>query len=184
MKGAAILALVTVAASALAASSCEVPHSARNGSSRSATVVHVADGDTLTVRMDATGITSKVRLLAIDAPESYTTRYGYTECGGEQAKEMLKRLAAAHPQVRVVADPTQDPTDRYGRTLAYIDPQDGSVSFQHRMVAAGWASVYRYRPSDPPSRAESLEVTARRAHAERRGVWQSCGGFHVREAAR
>lgn len=48
------------------------------GDALTGTVVKIADGDTITVRT-TDGQRRKVRLLAIDTPESYAMRYGYTE---------------------------------------------------------------------------------------------------------
>lgn len=141
-------------------------------------IVKVADGDTITVL--AGGRRLRVRLLAIDTPESNTARYGYAECGGEAAKHAMQRLAIAHPRVTLTTDPTQDKTDRYGRTLAYVAPQGGGDTFQANQVRDGWAQVYRFNRSSPPQRADDYDRLARRARAAHRGVWDTCGGFHKR----
>lgn len=138
-------------------------------------VVRVADGDTITVRTRA-GERVKVRLLGIDAPESTTLRRGHAECGGRQAKALMQRLAAEHPAVTLVSDPSQDDVDRYGRHLAYVVPTGGGTSFQERVLQAGWAQVYVFRKSSPPARTSRFRAAADRARGDRRGVWNACGG--------
>lgn len=140
-----------------------------------ARVVRVADGDTITVRREV-GEKVKVRLLGIDAPESTTLRRGHAECGGQEAKALMQRLAAQHPRVTLVSDPTQDAVDRYGRQLAYVVPTGGGPSFQERVLEAGWAQVYVFRESSPPARTSRFRAAAAQARGERRGVWQACGG--------
>lgn len=147
-----------------------------------ARVMRIVDGDTIVVRTHD-GQRRKVRLLAIDAPESYPTRHGFRECGGGEAKAALQRLARRSPKVILETDPNQDETDRYGRLLAYITPSARRVSFQATLVRSGWAEVYRYNEDRPPSRAEDLDRLADAARREGTGVWRTCGGFH-RKATR
>ena len=143
-------------------------------------VVKIADGDTITV-VTEDGQRHTVRLLAIDTPESYATRYGYTECGGEEAKKALQRLVNRSPKVTLTTDPTQDREDRYGRLLAYVAPAGGGQSFQAALVRAGWAEVYRFDEATPPQLADNLDPLAEAARDAGIGVWRSCGGFHRRE---
>lgn len=150
------------------------------GDTLTGTVVKIADGDTITVRT-GDGQRHKVRLLAIDTPESYATRYGYTECGGDQAKEAMQQLVKRSPKVKLTTDPTQDETDRYGRLLAYVAPAGGGQTFQAALVRAGWAEVYRFDEDAPPQLADKLDPLAEAARRAGAGVWRSCGGFHQRE---
>lgn len=136
-------------------------------------VVSVADGDTLTVL--AGGRRVRVRLLGIDAPESSSLRYGRPQCGGAAAKAALSRWRLRHPVVTVRTDRTQDSTDRYGRTLAYVTA--GNESAQAALLTAGLAKVYVYDRTRPFQRAGHYRALAAHARAQRAGVWSTCGGF-------
>lgn len=143
------------------------------------TIVKVADGDTVTVRLDAGGKTS-VRFLGIDAPESSALRRGHAECGGQQAKALMGRLAARHRRVTLVSDPSQDERDRYDRALAYVVPRGGGPSLQQQMLEAGLAQVYVFRKNHPPARTTQFRKAAALAEREHRGVHALCGGSFTR----
>ena len=87
-----------------------------------AEVLRVVDGDTIDIRDDVRG-RLRVRVLGIDTPE--TTKPGSTVgCWGPEATEFAKSTMVGQ-RVALVTDPTQDRTDRYGRTLAYLVRADG-----------------------------------------------------------
>ncbi|MDA0165931.1 thermonuclease family protein [Solirubrobacter ginsenosidimutans] len=144
---------------------------------RSARIVRVIDGDTLRVRLSS-GRQITVRLIGIDTPE--TKRPGVAvECGGTAASAYMHRIAFRRGrgrQVTLVNDPSQDATDRYGRTLAYVDASEkGDLS--RLMLRAGWASVYVY--ANPFGRLARYESAAGQAAARRAGAWDRCDGdFH------
>ena len=146
------------------------------GSGRSSgRIVSVADGDTVTVRLDS-GATHTVRLLAMDSPERYATRYGSPdECGSFAASAFMDRFDGA--RVRLIADPSQDDRDRYGRLLRYV-ALPGGVDIGAREVGRGLAMPYVYRrPARRLRRYRALAIGARR---EGRGSWgPPCDGdFH------
>ena len=136
-------------------------------------VIRVIDGDTLEVRT-AQG-KEKVRMLGIDTPE--TVRPGVAvECGGPEASAFMKRLAEG-TSVCLITDPTQDERDRYDRLLAYVLPSFGEVSYQQRILAAGWAEVYVYGRKF--RRHAAFAKAQEKARAKGAGVWSACGGdFH------
>jgi len=123
-------------------------------SSITCVVKKLADGDSLTC---ADG--RKVRLLLIDTPEMQQRPYGL------MAKRQLELLARPGTALRLERD--KNPTDRYGRTLAYA--WVGEVMINERMVANGWAVVLAYedvRYLDRMKRAE------RAARSGKKGFWQ------------
>jgi micrococcal nuclease len=175
------LALAATAAAVLGGCSAAIERvDQAEGEALTGRVVKIADGDTITVRT-GDGQRRKVRLLAIDTPESYATRYGYTECGGEEAKEAMRRLVKRSPRVKLTTDPSQDETDRYGRLLAYVAPAAGGETFQAALTRQGWAEVYRFNERRPPRLARKLDPLAEAARRSGAGVWRSCDGFHVRQ---
>jgi endonuclease YncB( thermonuclease family) len=144
---------------------------------RSARIVRVIDGDTLRVRLSS-GQQITVRLIGIDTPE--TKRPGVAvECGGKAASAFMHQIAFRRGrgrQVTLVGDRSQDATDRYGRTLAYVDAS-GKGDLGRLMLRAGWASVYVF--ANPFERLARYESAAGQAADRRSGAWDRCDGdFH------
>jgi len=147
-----------------------------------ARVTSVIDGDTLKVRL-ANGVTTRVRLIGIDTPE--TKKPGTrVQCGGRDATARMKKLALRNGRgrsVRLRTDPTQDLTDRYGRLLAYVSA--GGDDFGRVMVGSGWATTYVYRDTDF-ERVSTYRKAERTARAARKGVHRLCASnFHRASAA-
>lgn len=146
-----------------------------------ARVVRVVDGDTLKVRL-SDGRRRTVRVLGIDTPETKRPDTP-VECGGPQASAAMARLALRGDGVRatgrdvvLIADPTGDAEDRFGRVLAYVEADGRDLG--ERQIAEGWSEVYAFRGRRFQRRAryERAEAQARRAG---RGAWTACDGvFH------
>ena len=147
-----------------------------------ATVVSVADGDTITVELD--GERSSVRLIGIDTPETFVTRTGYKECYGAEASAFAKETLTPGTVVYLERDITD--TDRYDRLLRYVWVDAGSVGagpagtaamFNELLVADGYAIPYPYAPDnrEQPRFVAAAEV----ASAEGIGIWCSCGGKRI-----
>ena len=119
-----------------------------------ASVVHVSDGDTITVRTKY-GEKIKVRLYAIDAPEK-------AQPYGPQSIGILKRLVLNEFVTVEVVD-----TDRYGRKVGrvYLNRQDMNAE----MIRLGAAWHYRYY--DKSAQYNQYEDIERCARNERRGLW-------------
>jgi len=80
-------------------------------------VEEVVDGDT--VKVSYLWKETSIRLIWIDAPESYALRYGYVECYWAETKVYLKNLIE-WKSVTLAYDTSQSHKDDYGRLLAYI----------------------------------------------------------------
>ena len=113
-------------------------------------VVHVQDGDTLTVLVSKTQV--KVRLSEIDAPES-------KQPFGARSKQSLSELAFGKV-VRVVAIGI----DRYGRTLGRV--YVATLDVNSEQIRRGMAWVYDQYVKDV-----SLYAYQKTAKSERRGLW-------------
>ena len=137
-----------------------------------AVVLKVVDGDTIDIRDDNRG-RLRVRLLGIDTPE--TKKPGYTVgCWGPEATEFAKSTMVGQ-RVALVPDPTQDRTDRYGRTLAYLVRADG-WDYSVEAARAGTAHSYIYG-GRPVSRYDAIEAAEREARDALRGLWgPPCNG--------
>jgi micrococcal nuclease len=116
-----------------------------------AVVTEVVDGDTIEVVVN--GVTERVRLIGIDAPE-------VGQCGYEEATDLLDLLIGDDP----VTLSGGDAVDRYGRLLRFVsvaqpigevygaDTYDAGVA----LIANGYA-IARYDSSDGYG-AHSAEV--------------------------
>ena len=107
------------------------------------------------------------RILGIDTPE--TKKPGYTiGCWGPQATQFAKGTLLGQA-VAVIADPTQDRTDRYGRTLAYLVKGDG-WNYSIEAARAGVATSYVYQ-GDPVSLYPEIVAAEQEARDAQRGLW-------------
>jgi micrococcal nuclease len=131
-----------------------------------ALVLKIVDGDTIDIRDDNRG-RLRIRLLGIDTPE--TKKPNYTVgCWGPEATEFAKSTMLGQ-RVALIPDPTQDMTDRYGRTLAYLDKADG-WDYSVEAARAGAAHSYIYH-GQPVERADQIAAAEQEAKAAGRGLW-------------
>lgn len=138
-----------------------------------ATVVSVADGDTITVKLN--GVKQRVRLIGIDAPELAHEEQS-EECYALESTAELKELVL-EKEVVLEADSTQDNADKYGRLLRYVFLADeATVSVNQKLVADGFAFEYTY---DGPYRYQTEFRDAEGvADKEGNGLWakDTCDG--------
>lgn len=130
---------------------------------------HVVDGDTVEVRFPDDS-TASVRLIGIDTPE----KYGATECGAAQASAAMERRVKPGQRLRLVSDPSQDRTDRYGRLLRYVQLAKNGLDLGKAQVRSGWARVYVYESAF--RRLRIYRRSQRQARKHHRGIWRLCGG--------
>ena len=150
----------------MVASSCSAERTAataRADTDTTATVLRVIDGDTLDVLDDRRG-RLRIRVLGIDSPEA-TTKVG---CWGLEATQFAK-ATLQDARVAIVADPTQDLHDRYGRTLAYVE-KAGGWNYSIEAARSGDAHAYVYDNS-PVTRAPEIAAAEQEAKAAGRGLW-------------
>ncbi len=119
-----------------------------------AKVIHIADGDTITVLND-TNEKIKIRLNGIDCPEK-------AQAYGNKAKQFTKDLV----QGEMVTIKAYD-TDRYGRTIGDVIMEDGR-NLNQEIVKAGFAWWY-FKYSDDRALGQ-LELDAKLAHI---GLWKA-----------
>ncbi|OMC40019.1 nuclease [Mycobacterium sp. GA-1841] len=131
-----------------------------------ADVLRVVDGDTIDIRDDVRG-RLRVRILGIDTPE--TKKPGYTVgCWGPEATEFARSNLVGQ-RVALQPDPTQDRTDRYGRTLAYLVRADG-WDYSVEAARAGMAHAYIY-DGHPVTRYGAIAAAEHEAQQALRGLW-------------
>ena len=129
-------------------------------SSSSAVVAHVLDGDTIALTSG-----EHVRLVQIDTPEKGT------ECYGEAASALTRRLLPPGTRVRIEPDASLDRIDHYGRELAYVWKGDDDVNLL--LVRAGAAGVWFF-DGKRGRHANELLQAAERARADHKGLWGAC----------
>lgn len=121
-------------------------------------VARIVDGDTVELDDGRT-----VRLLGIDTPEVH----GGTDCWGPEASEFARGTLDGQ-RVRLVRDPTQDPVDQYGRTLAYLVLSGGR---NYSMMAATAGAAFSYTYDEPVQLADEIAAAEADARTAGKGVW-------------
>jgi endonuclease YncB( thermonuclease family) len=171
VKSAAIAAVAALFATA-AAIQFLPPTAAADPVSATALVLDVVDGDTIDVRDEDRGHL-RVRVLGIDTPE--TKKPGSpVDCWGPEATAFAESTMLGQ-RVALVTDPTQDRTDRFGRTLAYLVRADG-WDYSVEAARAGAAHSYVYG-GVPVSRYDAIEAAEKEAQDALRGLWGApCNG--------
>jgi micrococcal nuclease len=135
-----------------------------------ATVVRVADGDTITVELD--GRQERVRYIGIDAPEVANGRAGMpAECGGDAARAANEALVGG---ASVILERDTSDRDRFGRLLrhVWVGQERGWLLVAERLVATGVAEARSYRPDT--SRDAQLDAAERAARGSEVGIWGGC----------
>jgi endonuclease YncB( thermonuclease family) len=117
-------------------------------------VIGVADGDTITVLRDKQP--QKIRLYGIDCPEK-------RQPFGNRAKQLTSELVFGKlVEVEPIA------TDRYGRTVAFVQVENVLLNEELIKEGLGWVYV-RYCKLPLCSEWQGLQLAAQ---AEKRGLWE------------
>lgn len=138
----------------------------KQGSQTFYLITEVIDGDT--IRANVNGKTEKIRLLAIDTPETKDPRKP-VQCFGQQATSFMTSLVKGK-FVRLEPDKGQPDRDKYGRLLRYAYLESG-LNVNAEMVKQGYAFAYTRFPTSQLDQMRELERTARENN---RGLWNSC----------
>jgi micrococcal nuclease len=136
------------------------------GSSTTARVERVVDGDTIVVRI--AGRRERVRYIGIDTPESVKPDTP-VQCYAKAASHANDRLVGGR-EVRLVFD--REARDVYGRLLAYVYRASDGRFVNRDLVRRGYAKTLVIRPNTAHEREfATLRNTAQR-HAL--GLWGAC----------
>ncbi|MDO4178999.1 MAG: thermonuclease family protein [Phascolarctobacterium sp.] len=117
-------------------------------------VVHVADGDTITVQTKS-GEKFKIRLFAIDAPEK-------AQPYGPQSAGILKNLLLNH----YVSIDVQT-VDRYGRKVAVVYRDNEDINAEMIKLGAAW----HYKHYDKSANYNKYDNYERAARENQKGLW-------------
>jgi micrococcal nuclease len=144
----------------------EQSRESRNENSDKRQVIRVIDGDTIVVSPN-----EKVRLIGVDTPETVHPNRT-VQCFGKEAKEFT-RTRVERRTIRLVLDESnaaRHHRDRYGRTLAYIYFDDGTM-LNAELIRRGYAHAYTRFPFRKVVEFRQLERIAR---SQAIGLWASC----------
>lgn len=138
-----------------------------------ARVMQVIDGDTFYAAIGNSEI--KVRLIGVDTPESVHTDPSQNTVWGTYASDYTKGILLEDMTVYLEYD--EEPTDKYGRTLAYVwlvqDTSDTENMLNAILVRDGYAYDKVFRPNDKYAVVfEQLRIAAQNAGA---GLWADEG---------
>ncbi len=130
-----------------------------------ATVVHVSDGDTISVEVG--GHVERVRILGADTPETVDPRKP-VQCFGPQASAHTK--ARLPPGTHVSLETDTEKRDKYGRLLAYV--YVNGARYDDELLRLGYARLLIIPPNGVHARVMlEEELQAQAAH---RGLWGAC----------
>lgn len=134
-------------------------------------VVKVVDGDGIIVRNILTKIEEEIRLYGIDAPELTPCRKlkqdeSETQIAGSllmklayESYDYMRSIVKPGDQVNIIQE-RNNLSDKYGRTLAYVELQDGGI-LNEIMVAAGYAKAYNKIHCSELPKYQQLSLSAK-----------------------
>ena len=131
-------------------------------------VIRVKDGDTYVLMID--GEETTVRLIGVDTPESVAPdEYSKENTSkGRMISEIVKQKIQVGDMLYVEYDVS--PTDKYGRTLAYLYFEDG-VMVQEWLLENGYAQVMTIQPNS--KYAKRFSEVQHIAAENKLGLWAS-----------
>jgi len=127
------------------------------------TVDRVVDGDTLIV--DG----RRVRIIGVDTPETVKPNTP-VQCYGPEASAATKALLPKGTAVRLVRG--ADPTDRYGRDLAYVYRSRDGLFLEGYLAQEGFARTLAIAPNTV--HRQDLAALVAQARSTNRGLWAAC----------
>ncbi len=142
------------------------------------TIVKVVDGDTIDIDIpDASYKTTRIRLLAIDTPETEKSPKGAMYYGKE-ASEFTTKTALGQ-KVTVLLDKLSKTRDKYHRLLAFVRFADTTLRstlrstsgriLNEELVSQGFAYADTRFPHSYYEKYIQLEKTARE---QKKGLWE------------
>jgi micrococcal nuclease len=160
-KLAALLILAFILTGCAAARTAGGPAASKD--SDTVKVSRVIDGDTFTI-IDR-GREDRVRMIGVDTPE--TVKPGSpVQPLGPQASSFTKKLIEGK-NVRLEYD--VEKRDRYGRLLAYVYLEDGSL-VNGRLVEEGLAVTLTVPPN--VKMADRFNSLQKKARQQKKGIWK------------
>lgn len=126
-------------------------------------VISVVDGDTFKINYN--GTTTKVRLIGVDTPESVSSNKSKNNKYGVEASNYTKERLEGET-VYLEFDVQQ--TDKYGRLLAYVYLEDGTM-YNKELLEKGYAQIATYPPN--VKYVDEFTQIQKQAEENRVGFW-------------
>jgi micrococcal nuclease len=127
-------------------------------------IERVVDGDTVVIKQGSANET--VRLIGLNTPETVDPRKA-VQCFGKEASDKAKATLTGQ-RVRIELDPTQGLYDKYGRLLAYVWLEDGTL-FNKYMISEGYGYEYTY--NTPYKYQKDFKAAQKAAELAQKGLW-------------
>lgn len=145
-----------------------------NVGSNAAKVVHIADGDTVTIQL-ANGEEEIVRLLAVNTLETDSAD-NREKCFAKLAENFTSKTLL-NSEVNYRPDPTQPKRDKYGRLLLYIKKIGETKDFNEELMYTGLAKTYKATP--PAQEWQKYENIRKEMESQKKGIWDPnlCTGY-------
>jgi len=143
------------------------------------TVTRVVDGDTMIVTDDVTDVKSRIRLIGINTPETYSATDQVAHCGGWQATAALEELAPVGTKVRLASlDPASTgKSKRPQRTVLAWNPisQQYDQDLAWAMAERGWG--HWFTVADEAAMSSLYREVIKSAQQRKVGIWNPdlCG---------
>lgn len=131
-------------------------------------VDYVVDGDTVKLMSG-----SRCRLIGVNTPETVAPAQkagAPPDCYGPEASSLTKSLLPKGTKVRVEVD--AEPTDKYGRTLAYLYRAQDGMFINAELVKQGAARHMEVKPN--VRYAATFLQLEKDASAAGKGLWKAC----------
>lgn len=106
-------------------------------------ILKVIDGDTIDADIDLgfdISLTKRIRLAAVDTPESRTTD-AYEKKLGLESKDWLKNRLQFAKDI-IIKTELPDSTEKYGRIIGHLYINGEEISINNQMIAEGYAWEY------------------------------------------
>jgi micrococcal nuclease len=106
-------------------------------------ITRVIDGDTIDADIDLgfdISLSKRIRLAAVDTPESRTSDANEKKYGLE-SKEWLKHKVESAKNILIKTE-LPDSTEKYGRIIGHLFVNDQETSLNDQMITEGYAWTY------------------------------------------
>jgi micrococcal nuclease len=106
-------------------------------------ILKVVDGDTIDASIDLgfdISLEKRIRLAAVDTPESRTTDLKEKAMGLESKEWLKKKLEGAKDII--IKTELPDSTEKYGRIIGHLFINGQEISLNNQMINDGYALAY------------------------------------------